>query len=88
MVQHSCGDKERNNVTPGKSKLVRGLENRRSIGARALQIMEKDGQVIESVEVGYPPREKKIRFITPTESAHKTLVHHKDVKNNDEDCKE
>lgn len=68
--------------------MVRGLENRHSIGARALETMGKDGQVIEPVKVGYPPQENKVRSITPTEAAHKTLVRRKDDKNQDKDCKE
>ncbi|KAI4262153.1 MAG: hypothetical protein L6R42_002661 [Xanthoria sp. 1 TBL-2021] len=40
--------------------------------------MGKDGQVIEPVKVGYPPQENKVRSITPTEAAHKTLVHRKE----------
>ena len=80
MIQHCCnGDCEK---ATGSPKMVRGLENRRSLGGRSVEIKGKDGRVVEPIEIGYPPQMR--RSTAPTETFTEVqLAPRKD----DADCK-
>ncbi|KAL8995265.1 MAG: hypothetical protein Q9169_004971 [Polycauliona sp. 2 TL-2023] len=61
MVEHCCDDNCEE--AAGGLKMVRGMENRhRGLGSRAVDIIGKDGQLIQPIEEGYaPPPAQKSR---------------------------
>ncbi|KAL8994416.1 MAG: hypothetical protein Q9169_005603 [Polycauliona sp. 2 TL-2023] len=60
MIQQCCGSSECEAATGG-AKMIRGIENRRSLGGRSVEIKDQDGNVVEPIEIGYPPRNKEKR---------------------------
>ncbi|KAL8811846.1 MAG: hypothetical protein Q9223_007442 [Gallowayella weberi] len=79
MIQHCCGSKDCQAAT-GSAKMIRSIESRRSLGARAVEIKGKDGKIIEPVQTGYAPQKKRSIAV---DTAPKTLVRRKD----DSSCK-
>ncbi|KAL8678839.1 MAG: hypothetical protein Q9186_004822 [Xanthomendoza sp. 1 TL-2023] len=76
MIQHCCGSKDCEAAT-GSVKMIRGIENRRSLGARAIEIKGKDGTIIEPVQTGYAPQKKRS---IAANTAPENLVRRKDKK--------
>ncbi|KAL8852456.1 MAG: hypothetical protein Q9221_002686 [Calogaya cf. arnoldii] len=57
MIQHCCGLKNCDEAGAG-AKMIRGMDYKRSLSGRSVEIRDKDGNVIQPKEEGYPPLRK------------------------------
>ncbi|KAL9628302.1 MAG: hypothetical protein Q9204_005974 [Flavoplaca sp. TL-2023a] len=76
MIQHCCGSSNCEKAGAG-AKMIRGIDYKRGLSGRSVDIMDKDGNVIQPVEEGFPPLETTSK-----------LARRKHEDNDDEDDEE
>ncbi|KAL8787750.1 MAG: hypothetical protein Q9213_002070 [Squamulea squamosa] len=74
MIQHCCGSNNCEDAGAG-AKMIRGMDYKRGLSGRSVDIRDKDGNVIQPEEEGFPPLGKPSK-----------LARRKD--NDDDGCKD
>ncbi|KAI4194839.1 MAG: hypothetical protein LQ346_003600 [Caloplaca aetnensis] len=83
MIQHCCGSNNCEEAGAG-AKLIRGIDYKRSgLTGHSVTITDKDGNLIEPKQQGYPPQRKR-SAPSPAAKANKLTSRGE----NDDDCKE
>lgn len=60
MIQHCCGTDNCADAGVGAGpKMIRGMDYKRGLSARGVEIKGKDGKIIEPSQVGEPIKKKK-----------------------------
>lgn len=69
MIQHCCGSNNCEDAGAG-AKMIRGIDYKRSgLAGRSVTITDKNGNVIEPKEEGYPPQRKPSAAPAPAPAA-------------------
>ncbi len=84
MIQHCCGSSECEDAGAG-AKMIRGIDYKRSgLNGRSVTITDKNGNVIEPKQEGYPPQRKRSALPSSAAKANKLISR----GDNDDDCKD
>ncbi|KAI4169305.1 MAG: hypothetical protein LQ343_005803 [Gyalolechia ehrenbergii] len=79
MIQHCCGSGDCEAAGAG-AKMVRGMDYKRGLSTRSIEIKDKDGNIIEPSQVGEPPQKKALAPSDPPTIFRRDDLHHKDCK--------
>ncbi|KAL8720653.1 MAG: hypothetical protein Q9225_002523 [Loekoesia sp. 1 TL-2023] len=77
MIQHCCGSGDCEAAGAG-AKMIRGMDFRRGISARGVEITDKDGKIIQPKQTGEPPQKKALARSDPPALFRRDDYHHKD----------
>ncbi|KAL8834865.1 MAG: hypothetical protein Q9170_003565 [Blastenia crenularia] len=80
MIQHCCGSGDCEAAGAG-AKMIRGMDYKRGLSARGVEIIGKDGKIVEPKQTGEPPQRKALADGTDSPT-----LFSRDYK--DKDCKE